>query len=385
MKNKKIIIVIFFISLFGFFGCKDKPKAPSGMFARTPKVSYIVVKNQKVELTRELPGRVISYKSAPIIPQVSGVIKKRIFKQGSYVKKGDLLYIIDPSPYEASLDKAKASLKAAESTLPALKKKVKRYRELTKTNSISEQVYEDTLAALNQLKAQIELYKAQIRSAKLQLDYCYIKAPISGIISRTFITEGEVVYAYQPKPLAVIHQFDPVYVDVPRSIIELNELKKLIKEGVLKYNKRLDENILLRLPDDSIYPYKGKLLLKEVSVNESTSYVILRIVYPNKKHELLPGMFVRAIFFEGIRDNGILIPQESVLRDPKGRPFVYVVTPQNTVLPSPIVIDRAIKDKWLINRGLKVGDKVVVYGIQYIRPGVKVVAEPVTKLHNIHK
>ena len=373
MKKRHILSFVFvFISLLLLFGCKQH-KGPSKVQPRLPVVSYIVMKTQKVTLTKELPGRVASYKTARIIPQVSGTILKRVFKEGSYVKKGDLLYIIDPRPYEAALESAQAALKAAQARLPSLSKKVKRYSELVKTNSISKQVYDDTKAALDELKANIELYKAQIKSAKINLDYCYIKAPIDGIISRSYITEGQVVYAYQPNPLAIIQHFDPVYVDVPISTEELYELKKE-RAKFLKYTPDMDKNIQLIFEDNSIYPKKGILEFNEVTVDQTTGSVILRIRFPNKDKILLPQMFVRVKIIEGIMENGILVPEEAVRFDTRGNPYVFVVDNQNRAMTRPIVINRSIGNKWLVLSGLKENDKVIVKGIQFIRPGVPVKA-----------
>ncbi len=372
----KRIYAFLFLFMFMCFlaGCKkNKGSAEMQMRqARLPVVSYIVVKPQKVVLTKELPGRVAAYKTARIIPQVSGVILKRVFKEGSYVKEGELLYIIDPKPYEAALERAEAALKAAEAQLPALSRKVRRYARLVRTHSISRQVYDDTKAALDQLKAQIKLYKAQIKSAKINLDYCYIKAPINGIIGRSYITEGQVVYAYQPNPLAIIQNFDPVYVDATISTEELYELRKKRASKLLEYTPDMDKNVQLILEDGSIYPEKGILQFNEVTVDKTTDSVVLRIKFPNKNKVLLPHMFVRVKIIEGMMKNAILIPEEAVKFDRKGDPYVFVVDEQNRAVIRPITIERSIGNKWLVTSGLKENDRVIVKGFQYIRPGVPV-------------
>ncbi|SDN22246.1 membrane fusion protein, multidrug efflux system [Desulfonauticus submarinus] len=369
------ILIINFLLICLLVAC-DREEKKSSMSRQLPKVSYIIVKPEKVVLKTELPGRVSSFQSAPIIPQVSGLIKKRLFKEGSMVKKGDLLYIIDFSRYEATLDAAKASLEMAQAKLLALEKKCKRFSELIKTKSISQQAYDDTLAALKQLKANIKLYKAQIKLAQINLNYCYIKAPISGKIGKSFITEGATVVAYQPSPLAIIQNFDPVYVDIPRSIAELEELKRKIKYGVLKSGDKLRNNVELILDNGRIYKYKGRLQFEDVTVDKTTGSINLRAIFPNKKYELLPGMFVKAVITEGIKQDAILVPQESVLRDHKGTPYVYVVNDDNKLQIKYIKVDRVIKNKWFVRSGLKSGDKVVVYGIQFIRPDISVMAEP---------
>ncbi|GAB6162393.1 efflux RND transporter periplasmic adaptor subunit [Desulfothermus naphthae] len=376
--EKRYILPYFIIFIFLLSGCKQTKKNPEKMQMKLPVVSYILIKKQRVTLIKELPGRVASYKSAKIIPQVSGTIMRRVFKEGSYVKKGELLYIIDPRPYEAALESAQAALKAAEANVPSLSKKVKRYSVLVKTNSISKQVYDDTKAALDKLKANIELYKAQIKSAKINLDYCYIKAPIDGIIGRSYITEGQVVYAYQPNPLAIIQHFDPVYVDVPISTKELYELKKKRKSKLLRFSPDMDKNVELIFEDNSIYPEKGVLEFNEVTVDKTTSSVILRIKFPNKNKVLLPQMFVRVRIIEGIMENGMLVPEEAIMFDTRGKPYVFVVDKQNRAVTNPVVIDRSIGNKWLVTSGLKENDRVIVKGLQFIRPGIPVKAVPNT-------
>lgn len=371
---KKIHILLMLIAIISFvYGCKENNKATTQQKARLPVVSYILIKKQHVILTKELPGRVASYKTAQIIPQVSGILQKRVFKEGAYVKKGDLLYIIDPRPYEAKLESAKAALKAAKANLPALEKQVKRFEKLVKNKAISEQTYDDAKAKLDQLKANIDLYKAQIKSAKINLDYCYIKAPIDGIIGRSYITEGAVVTAYQPKPLAIIQHFDPVYVDVTISTEELYGINKKRRSNLIKYTPSMDREVQLIFEDNSIYPEKGVLEFSEVTVDETTGSVTLRIRFPNKDRLLLPQMFVRAKLVEGIID-GILIPQEAIRFDQKGNPYVFVVDNQNKAVVRPVVIERTIESKWLVTSGLAENEKLIVKGLQYIRPQVPVKA-----------
>ncbi len=377
MRNRKVFNTIFLmIVAVLLFGCKKQEKQQQGMMNMVPKVNYLEVKNEQAELTFQLPGRVSAFQTAPIVPQVSGIIKKRVFIEGSDVKKGDLLYVIDTSVYETALETAKASLEMAKAKLPALEKQIERYSELIKTKSISQQVYDDTNAALMQLKANIKLYESQIRSAQINLEHCYVKAPISGRIGKSFITEGATVVAYQPTPLAEIQQIENVFVDVPRSTAELEELKVRLNRGIVKNTGKEKYSVKLILDDGSIYPYNGTLQFKDISVDPTTGSVNLRIIFPNKEQRLLPGMYVRAILSEGLKPDSILVPQESVLRDHKGDPYVYLVDNESKVVVRPIKIERSMGNKWLVSDGLKSGDKVVVYGIQFIRPGVPVKAEP---------
>lgn len=375
MKKRYISIILLLVFLFA---CQNSKKQASTQIQPTPTVSYLAIKTQKITLHKELPGRVSAYQTAKIIPQVSGVILKRVFKEGAKVKKGDLLYIIDPRPYEVSLEKAKSSLKIAEARLPALEKQYKRYSKLIKTKSISQQMYDNTGAALDQLKAQISFYKSQIKEAKIHLNYCYIKAPIDGIIGRSIITEGAVVTAYQPTPLAIIQHFDPVYVDVPISTTELKAIEKKRASNSIFYSSKMDQQVKLILEDGIPYPQKGTLEFNEVTVDESTGSVILRIKFPNNNKTLLPGMFVRVKIVEGIAPKAILIPQEAVKFDSKGNPYVFTLNMENKVEVRPVQLDRAINNSWLISSGLREKDKVVVKGLQYIRPGVLVNPVPET-------
>lgn len=376
---KKMSFLVFFLVIF-VGGCnrdKEGKQPPAGMGVMIPRINYLEVKSEPIVLSTELPGRISAFQTAPIVPQVSGVVKKRVFVEGTDVKKGDLLYVIDTSIYESALESAKASLEMAKAKLPALEKQFERYSELIKTKSISQQAYDDTLSALQQLKANIKLYESQVKSAMINLDHCYVKAPISGRIGKSFVTEGATVAAYQPNPMAEIQFFDPVYVDIPRSTYEITELKKKIESGTIKYNKNLSNKIKLILDDGSLYPYDGELKFNDVTVDPSTGSVILRASFPNKDQTLLPGMFVRAVINEGVKQNAILVPQESVQRNNKGEPFVYIVGKDGKVEVRMLGIERAIRDKWIISSGLNVGDKVIVYGIQYVRPGMPVNAEPI--------
>ncbi|MGC8924506.1 MAG: efflux RND transporter periplasmic adaptor subunit [Calditerrivibrio sp.] len=378
---KGMSFLVFFLVIF-VSGCnRDKggKQLPAGSGMMVPKVNYLEVKSKPIVLTTELPGRVSAFQTAPIVPQVSGVVKKRVFVEGTDVKKGDLLYIIDTSIYESALESAKATLEMAKAKLPALEKQFERYSELIKTKSISQQTYDDTLSALQQLKANIKLYESQVKSTMINLDHCYVKAPISGRIGKSFVTEGATVAAYQPNPMAEIQFFDPVYVDIPRSTYEITKLKKKIESGTIKYNKNLSNKIKLILDDGSLYPYEGELKFNDVTVDPSTGSVILRASFPNKNQTLLPGMYVRAVINEGVKQNAIVVPQESVQRNTKGEPFVYVVGKDGKAEVRMLVIERAIRNKWIVNSGLNVGDKVIVYGVQYVRPGMPVNAEPINE------
>jgi len=365
--NKIRFILAFFVIVFTFIACSKKQPQP-----QIPEVSVINVQTQEVVLATELPGRSSPYRIAEVRPQVSGIILKRFFQEGSNVKEGDVLYQIDPAPFQASLDNARAALTKAEATLPSIKARLDRYEELVKVNAISKQEYDDVKAQYEQVLSDIKYWKAQVKLAEINLGYTKIKAPISGRIGKTNVTEGALVTAYQQMELTRIQQLDPIYVDIPQSTKELKELERKLAEGRLKYAGKEQNKVKLILEDGTIYQLEGTLQFKDITVDPTTGSVILRAIFPNPKGVLLPGMFVRAIIKEGINKNAILIPQQAVFRDPKGNPFVYIVDKENKVQIRPIFIDRAIEDKWLVSQGLSVGEKVIVEGFQKIMPGMPV-------------
>jgi len=313
---------------------------------------------------------------AEIRPQVSGCILKRLFKEGSNVKAGQILYQIDPAPFQAALDNAKAALARAEANLPAIRLRVERYRKLLPSKAISQQDYDEAAAALKQAQAEIKYWKAQVKTAQINLGYTRVTAPISGRIGKSNVTEGAIVTAYQPTPLATIHQLDPIYVDVPQSTAELLRLRKRLKEGNLNQGGVDRARVKLILEDGTVYPHEGTLQFREVKVDPTTGSVILRMVFPNPERVLLPGMFVRAVIKEGVKEDAILVPQQAVMRTPKGAPYVLVVGPNDEVERRMLQLDRAIGDKWLVVSGISAGDRVIVEGLQFVRPGMRVKAAP---------
>ena len=351
------------------------PHGPQGHGGGAPDVGVVTIKTERVLLTTELPGRTVAYRVAEIRPQVNGLILKRAFKEGSNVKAGDLLYQIDPAPYKAAYDQAKAAVAMAEANLPALRSREKRFKGLVAIHAVGQQDYDDALAALNQMEAQLRANKAAAENAKINLSYTPIKAPISGRIGRSAVTEGALVMAYQPAPLAIIQQLDPIYVDVPQSTTDLLQLKKRLTDGRLDHDGT-NNKVKLIQEDGSPYPLEGTLAFRDVSVDPTTGSVILRIIVPNPDNALLPGMFVRAVVEEGVKANAILVPQQAVSRTPKGEPFVWVVDASGKAGLRMLTLDRAIGSKWLVSSGLAPGDRVIMEGMQYIRPGMAVKASP---------
>jgi len=355
-------------------GCDPSKQSPP--HPTVPEVATVTVQLQEVVLTTELPGRTSAFRVAEIRPQVSGLILKRLFTEGSDVKAGQVLYRIDPAEFQAALDNAKASLVKAEANLPAIQLRTERYRELLADKAVSRQDYDDADAALKQAGAEIEYWKAQVKMARINLEYTKITAPISGRIGRSNVTEGAIVTAYQSMALTTIQQMDPIYVDVPQSTTELLRLKRSLKEGHLHHDGTNQTKVKLILEDGMPYPLEGTLQFRDVSVDPTTGSVILRMVFPNPEGVLLPNMFVRAVVTEGVNKQAILVPQQAVSRNPKGEPLALIVDAEGKAQQRMLTLDRAIGDKWLVSSGLAPGDRMIVEGLQFLRPGMPVKAIP---------
>jgi len=343
-----------------------------------PEVATVTIKPQPVELTTELPGRTSAYLVAEIRPQVNGIIKKRLFREGSNVKAGQLLYQIDPAPFQVALDSAKASLGKAQANLPSLRLKAERCRELLVDRAVSRQDYDDAVAAMGQAKAEIEYWKASVEGARINLGYTRVTAPISGRIGKSSVTVGALLTAYQPLALATIQQLDPIYVDVTQSSAELLRLKRNLEAGHLTTDGKNGKKVRIKLEDGTPYPLEGKLQFRDITVDPATGSFTLRIVVPNPHHLLLPGMFVRAAVEEGIAERAILVPQQGVSRTPKGDPYVLVVDASGKVHQRMLTLNRAIRDQWLVSGGLAAGERVIVEGLLNVRPGATVKAVPWT-------
>lgn len=374
MEPLKIIVVLLVLAA-GLLpgGCNKKQQSPP---PSVPEVAAVKVSMESVVLTTELPGRTSAYLVAEIRPQVNGIIQKRLFTEGSNVRAGQVLYQIDPAPFQANLDNAKAAVAKAEANLAAIRSRAERFKELLPDKAVSQQEYDDAAAALKQTEADIAVWKATVQTARINLGYTRITAPISGRIGKSNATEGALVTAQQPAPLSSIQQLDSVYVDVPQSTTELLRLKRSLEGGRLNQGGANQRKVKLFLEDGSAYPLAGTLQFRDVTVDPTTGSVILRVVFPNPNGVLLPGMFVRAVVQEGINAQAILIPQQAVSRDPKGNPLVLVVDAGGKVSQRMLTLDRAIGDKWLVTAGLGSGDRVIVEGMQKVRPGASVKAVP---------
>jgi membrane fusion protein (multidrug efflux system) len=361
--------------LFMFTACGKPTQGPPQ--AGNPEVGVVVVQQEPVAINTELPGRVSAYLVAEVRPQVSGIIQKRFFTEGADVKAGEVLYQIDPATHEAAYSGAKAALAKAEANVMSIRNRVQRYKELVTINAVSQQEHDDAVAALKQSEADIEANKAATETARINLAYTRVTAPINGRIGKSNVTVGALVTASQPTPLSVIQQLDPIYVDATQSSANLLQLKRNIAAGRIKGDGPDQARVKLLLEDGTAYPLEGKLTFSDITVDPSTGSFILRMVFPNQKHTLLPGMYVRALVQEGVADHAILIPQQGVSRDPKGNPVALIVDGSDKVQQRIITVDRAIGNKWLITEGLKPGDRLIVEGIQKVRPGASVKVVPV--------
>lgn len=379
---KRRVVLVALLSGLLLAGCDRQRQSPP---PPVPEVAVVTVQPQKVVLTTELPGRTSAFRVAEIRPQVSGLIQKRLFTEGSDVQAGQVLYQIDPAEFQAALDNARAALGRAEANLPAIRLRAERFEVLLADKAVSRQDYDDAVAALKQAQAEIEYWKAQVETARINLGYTKITAPISGRIGRSNVTEGAIVTAYQPVPLATIQQLDPIYVDVTQSTTELLRLKRRLEEGHLTHDGSSQGKVKLLMEDNTPYPLEGTLQFRDVTVDPTTGSVILRVLFPNPEGVLLPNMFVRALIKEGVKDQGLLIPQQAVARDRKGNPFALIVTAGGEVAPRMLTLDRAVGDKWLVSAGIAPGDRVIVEGLQYVRPGMPVKVVPFKEGGNMHK
>ncbi len=331
----------------------------------------VAVSTRSVTLNTEVPGRTAPFGIAEIRPQVNGIVLKRLFREGSDVRAGAPLYEIDAAPYQAALASARAALARSEANLGAARLLAERYKGLVAINAVSKQDYDNAVAAQQQAEASIAADKAAIEAARINVGYTRLASPISGRIGRSAVTAGALVTANQQAPLATVQQLDPIYVDLTQSSAELLRLRRALAEGRLKADKG-QAVVRLLLEDGTAYPQAGRLQFSEATVDESTGAVTLRAVFPNPKHDLLPGMYVRAVLEEGTVQDALLVPQQGVTRDPKGNATALVVKDDNTVEMRALTAPRAIGDAWLVTDGLAEGDRVIVEGVQKVRPGATV-------------
>jgi len=356
--------------LGGLAGCNRQDPPAEGQGA--VPVTVATLAPETVTLRRELPGRVVPFLVAEVRPQVNGIIARRMFTEGGRVKAGEPLYQIEDATYRADAESAQASLARAEATLFTAQLNARRSAELVKVDAVSKQEDEDAAAALRQAEADVKAARAAVARANVILGFAQITSPISGRIGKSAVTQGALVTANQASPLSTVQQLDPVYVDLTQSSAELLELRRAMAAGKLTGTRDLPVSILLE--DGTEYDVAGKLAFSDVTVDPTTGSFALRVVVPNPSNVLLPGMFVRAVVGDGERANALLVPQQGVTHDPKGDATAMVVGKDGKVEVRPVVVSRAIGDKWLVESGLAAGDRVIVEGLQKIRPGAPVQA-----------
>jgi membrane fusion protein (multidrug efflux system) len=344
---------------------------------RTPEVTVVTLKPQSVALTRDLPGRVSAYLVAEVRPQVSGIVKQRLFTEGSSVKAGQPLYELDDAIYRAQLNSARATLQKAQATEAAAQLTAGRAAEMIKIDAVSAQDNDNAIAALAQAKADVAAAQAAVDSSAVNLGYAHIVSPISGRIGKSGITQGALVTAQQAEALATVQQLDPIYVDVNQSSNEWLQLKQDIDAGRLQAGASGAPTRIV-LENGTPYATEGKLQFSDVTVDPTTGNFLLRVVVANPNALLMPGMYVRAVVGEGIRPQGLLVPQRGVTRDPKGAATALVVGPDSKVELREVQVSRTVGDQWLVEGGLADGDRVIVEGLQKVKPGMAVKAVDAT-------
>lgn len=351
-------------------GCSRKPgDSPA---APPPQVGVLTLHAAPVKRTTELPGRASAVLTADVRPQVSGVILKRLFTEGDDVKEGQQLYQIDPSTYQATYDRAMATLAHGEAALADANVKVERYKPLVAAQAVSKQQYDDASASALEAQADIASAHAAIEQARINLNYTKVLSPIAGRIGHSVVTPGALVTANQSAALSTVTQLDPIYVDLNQPVTTLLRFERELAAGEIERAGDGAAKVTLKLEDSSAYPLPGKLEFAEVNVNESTGTVLVRALFPNPQHVLLPGMYVHAEIEEGVNDNGILVPQQALSRNPHGDGVAMVVGDGNKAEPRIVATGPAVGDQWVVTGGLKAGDRVIVDGLQKVRPGMPV-------------
>ena len=353
----------------------DAPPPAAGPAA--PEVGVITLQPRAVQLSTELPGRTSAWRIAEVRPQVDGIVLKRLFTEGSQVRAGQPLYEIDAAVYRAALLRAEASLASAEAQLNAARLLAERYGPLHESGVVSKQDYDNAVAANKSGEAAVAAARAAIETARIDLDYTQVRAPIAGRIGRSLVTEGALVTRNQEQPLATVAQLDPIYVDVTQSSAELLRLQRDFAAGRLQRDAAQNARVLLTLEDGTPYAHAGSLQFSEVTVEASTGSVLLRAQFPNPDRLLLPGMFVRAQLSSGSASEALLVPQAAVSRNARGEPTVLVVDGDNMVSERVIQLGPTVGSEWLVTSGLTAGERVIVDGLQKARAGITVTPAPV--------
>jgi len=351
-------------------GCGEQsPPAPS-----PPSVGIVELTVQNAPLMTELPGRIAALETAEVRPQINGIIRRRLFAEGAQVRAGQMLYEIEDAPYRAALGQAQGALARAQASIRATALQAQRYRDLVGINAVSRQEADNAAASAQQARADVAAQQAVVQAARVNQDFTRIRAPISGRIGRSLFTPGALVQAGQADPLATIQRTDIVYVDVTQSAAQIIDLKQAMKAGGV--GVAAGARVQLLLPNGSTYPIEGRLQFSEVTVDPSSGAVTLRATFANPDGLLLPGMYVRARLVEGERSQVVLAPQQGISRDARGRATAMVVGTNNKAELRQVETDRAVGDKWIVTKGLKAGDRLIVEGLVNLRPGTVVKPGP---------
>ncbi len=373
-RSSIVVLALSLLSLAALGACGKKSAPPAA--TRPVEVGVVTLAVAPVTLTRELPGRTSAYRVAEVRARVNGIVLKRLFTEGADVKQGQALFTIDPQPYQAALDSAKATLARAEANVANARIQAQRFTELVADNAVSKQEYDNAMASLKTSEADVSAGRAAVQTARINLGYTAVTSPVSGRIGRSAVTEGAYVQQAQATLLATVQQLDPVYVDLTQSSAEAMRLRRDLAEGKLQSAGKDGARATLVLEDGREYGRPGVLQFADVTVDPGTGSITLRALFPNPRAEILPGMFVRARLEEGVNPAALLVPQVGVTRDQKGQPTALVVNAQNKVERRQLATDRAVGDAWLVTGGLNAGDRVIVEGVQKVRPGAEVSAVP---------
>lgn len=368
MNRKCLLLIPLFFSSVIITACDNKPAVKNT--AIEPEVGVITLAPSSVNIKSELPGRAVSFEIAEIRPQVGGIIIKRNFIEGDKVSKGASLYQIDPAPLQAQLDSAKGALAKALATANNVRLTLNRQSALLKSNYVSRQDYDTTRSQLNEAQANVAVAKADLEQATINLRYANVTSPIDGISGKSSVTVGALVTANQQNALVTVQRLDPIYVDLTQSVQDFLRLKEEKANGKIA-QRQGKIPVELMLENGKPYRHTGTLEFADPAVDETTGSVTLRAVFPNPEGEILPGMYVTALLDEGSQQNVLMVPQQGVTHNAQGKATVLLLDQENVVQLREINAVKAVGNQWLVTAGLRPGDRVIVSGLQRIRPGVK--------------
>lgn len=341
-------------------------------------IGYTTIEPQNIELKDEMPGRTVASYQSEVRPQIGGIIVEQLFSEGSLIKKGQPLYQIDPAPFKLNLKSAESDLRKTKANLTTARNKANRYARLVKEQAVSRQDYDDATSVYQQAQSDVTSAEAAVANSKIDLNYTRVTSPIAGRVGRSTVTAGALVTANQTDPLVTVQTYDPMFVDLTASSGELLQFRRDLASGAYSRNEGELSDITLALEDGSLYDRKGKILFSDININQTTGSFVLRLSFPNPDRILLPGMFIRASLPRGIVHDALLVPAKALTRTPKGAAQLHVIGDKGIVELRNVTTGTLINNQWLITKGLQAGEKVIVEGIQFVRP-----KSPVTKSHEI--